>query len=45
MIAIAKAVNDAKKNMVEVPINDGSVPYNLTVKYKSAIVKLHQASK
>lgn len=43
--AIAKAVNAAKKNMVEVPINDGSVPYNLTVKYKSAIVKLHQASK
>jgi len=43
--AIAKAVNDAKKNMLDVSINEGSVPYNLKVKYKSAIVMIHPASK
>jgi small subunit ribosomal protein S5 len=43
--AIAKAVNDAKKNMVEVSIDGWSVPYNLKVKYKSAIVMIHPASK
>lgn len=43
--AIAKAVNDAKKKMVEVSIEDGSVPYDLKVKYKSAILMVHPASK
>lgn len=43
--AIAKAVNSAKKNMVIVPIEDGSVPYNLKTKFKSAIVMVHPASK
>ena len=43
--AIAKAVNSAKKNMVEVSINEWSVPYDLKVKYKSAIVMVHPASK
>ncbi len=43
--AIAKAVNDAKKNMLDVSIDEWSVPYNLKVKYKSAIVMIHPASK
>ncbi len=43
--AIAKAVNDAKKNIVNVSIEEGSVPYNLTTKYKSAIIMIHPASK
>lgn len=43
--AIAKAVNSAKKNMVEVSINEWSVPYDLKVKFKSAIVMVHPASK
>lgn len=43
--AIAKAVNDAKKNMLDVSIDEWSVPYNLKVKYKSAIVMVHPASK
>lgn len=43
--AIAKAVNDAKKNMLEVSIDEWSVPYNLKVKFKSAIVMVHPASK
>lgn len=43
--AIAKAVNDAKKNMVKVRIEwNGSVPYNTEAKYKSAKVMVHQAS-
>lgn len=42
--AIAKAVNDAKKNMVKVQIENGSVPYNIEVKYKSAKVMVHPAS-
>ncbi len=42
--AIAKAVANAKKNMVEVKIENGSVPYNVTAKYKAAKVMVHPAS-
>jgi ribosomal protein S5 len=31
--------------MVDVPIEDGSVPYNVKTKFKSAIVMVHPASK
>lgn len=43
--AIAKAINDAKKNIVDVSIDDWSVPHDLKVKYKSAVVMVHPASK
>nr|MDD3720070.1 30S ribosomal protein S5 [Candidatus Gracilibacteria bacterium] len=43
--AIAKAVNDARKNMVDVSIEEGSVPYELKVKYKSAVLMVHPATK
>ncbi len=43
--AIAKAVSDAKKNMVNVKIEDWTVPYDVKVKYKSAKVMVHPASK
>lgn len=43
--AIAKAVTNAKKNLVNVKIEDGSVPYDIKVKYKSAKVMVHPASK
>jgi len=43
--AIAKAVSDAKKNMVSVKMEDGTVPYNVNLKYKSAKIMLHPASK
>ena len=43
--AIAKAVTNAKKNLVNVKIEDGTVPYDLKVKYKSAQVMVHPASK
>lgn len=42
--AIAKAVSDAKKNMVKVKIENGSVPYNVEAKFKSAKVMVHPAS-
>lgn len=43
--AISKAVSDAKKNMVDVKIEDGTVPYNVKTKYKSAKIMVHPASK
>lgn len=42
--AIAKAVSDAKKNMVKVKIEDWTVPYNVESKFKSAKVMVHPAS-
>ncbi len=42
--AIAKAVANAKKNMVEVQIENWSVPYNVEAKYKAAKVMVHPAS-
>lgn len=42
--AIAKAVNSAKKNMTKVTIENGSVPYDIKHKYKSARIMLHPAS-
>lgn len=42
--AIAKAVSDAKKNMVKVKIENWSVPYNVEAKYKSAKIMVHPAS-
>ncbi len=41
---IAKAIANAKKNIVEVPFENGTVPYNIKAKYKSASVMLHHAS-
>lgn len=42
--AIAKAVSDAKKNMVKVKMENGTVPYNIDAKFKSAKVMVHPAS-
>jgi len=43
--AIAKSITDAKKKLVDVKIENGTVPYDLEVKYKSAKVMVHPASK
>lgn len=43
--AIAKAVSNAKKNLTNVKIVDGTVPYNIDSKYKAAKVMVHPASK
>lgn len=42
--AIAKAISDAKKNLTEVTIKDGTVPYNVEAKYKAARIMVHPAS-
>ena len=42
--AIAKAIADAKKRLVNVKIEDGTVPYNTVSKFKAAKVMVHPAS-
>lgn len=42
--AIAKAINNAKKNLTKVKIENGTVPYDIKVKYKSATIMVHPAS-
>lgn len=42
--AIAKAVANAKKNLTNVRIENGSVPYNVETKYKAARIMVHPAS-
>lgn len=42
--AIAKAVADAKKRLVTVRIENGTVPYNTEAKFKAARVMVHPAS-
>ena len=43
--AIAKAIADAKKNLTTVKITDGTVPYQVTAKFKAATIMVHPASK
>lgn len=43
--AIAKAITNAKKKLVTVTIDNGTVPYDVKVKYKAAQVMVHPASK
>lgn len=44
-IAVAKATHDAYKHLVTTPINEaGTVPYQVTNKYKAAVVKLIPAA-
>jgi len=43
--AIAKAISDAKKNLITVKMVEGTVPYNLTAKYKAATIMVHPATK
>lgn len=43
--AIAKAIADAKKNMIKVKIQEGTVPYNIEAKFKAARIMVHPASK
>ncbi len=42
--AIAKAVSNAKKNMVTVTMENGTVPYDVQAKFKAAKVMVHPAS-
>src|SRR5690554_2675717 len=42
--AIAKGVEDAKKNLIKVPVLHGTVPHSIEVKYSGANVFLKPAS-
>ncbi len=41
--SIRKAVSDAKKNLITVPLTQGTIPHDLKVKYKSAALLLMPA--
>ncbi|MCX6808733.1 MAG: 30S ribosomal protein S5 [Candidatus Berkelbacteria bacterium] len=42
--AVKKAVTKAKKCMITVPVIDGTIPYEVTMKYGSAVVMLRPAA-
>jgi len=42
--AVKKAVSHAKKKMIIVPVIDGTIPYEVTAKYGSAVVMLKPAA-
>lgn len=42
--AVKKAVSQAKKNIITVPIIDGTIPYEVTCKHGSAVVMLKPAA-
>ena len=42
--AIAKAISDAKKRLIQVKIEEGTVPYNTVAKFKAAKIMVHPAS-
>lgn len=41
--AIEKAVRDAKKNLIQFPIIDGTIPHDVAVNYKASSLFLHPA--
>jgi len=41
--SVQKAVTSAKKSMVEVVVHNGTIPYELTLKYGASIVKMKPA--
>ncbi len=43
--AIAKAIANAKKHLITVKMENGTVPYDLTAKFKAAKIMVHPASK
>ncbi|MFZ4060716.1 MAG: 30S ribosomal protein S5 [Bacteroidia bacterium] len=42
--AIAKAVDDAKKNLIKVPVYKGTIPHEVIAKYGSALVLMKPAA-
>ncbi len=41
--AIEKALRDARKNLIQFPIKNGTIAHSVTVKYKSSTIFLHPA--
>ncbi|MDA0929937.1 MAG: 30S ribosomal protein S5 [Bacteroidetes bacterium] len=42
--AIAKAVDDAKKNLIKVPVHKGTIPHEVLAKYGSSLVLMKPAA-
>lgn len=42
--AIQKGIDDAKKNLIRVPIRNGSIPHDITAKYCSSLVFMKPAA-
>ncbi len=43
-IAVEKAVNSAKRNLITVPLENGTVPFQVETKFKSVKIMIHPAA-
>ena len=43
-IAVEKAVNSAKRHLITVPLENGTVPYQVATKFKSVKIMIHPAT-
>lgn len=43
-VAVEKAVNSAKRHMIKVPLENGTVPYQVATKFKSVKIMIHPAA-
>ncbi len=43
-IAVEKAVNSAKKTMIKIPLENGTVPYQVEKKFKATRIMIHPAA-
>ncbi len=44
-VAVEKAVNSAKRHLIKVPLENGTVPHEVNVKFKSVKLMIHPATK
>jgi len=42
-VAVEKAVNSAKRHLIKVPLEKGTVPYQVSTKFKSVKIMIHPA--
>ena len=42
-VAVEKAVNSAKRHLIKVPLENGTVPYQVDTKFKSVKIMIHPA--
>ncbi|MDD5066550.1 MAG: 30S ribosomal protein S5 [bacterium] len=42
--AIRKAINDAKKQLIKIPVVNGTIPHDIFIKYKSGKIILRRAA-